>query len=143
MENDTNQQILAELRSMRKWNQWGIIVTLLLLVGACIFAYVKAQHRASTDPWAQVRAAINQENLPKALDLAQKKVAQRPNDYYGYWYLGSIYFCMDNVKKAESEYARAYELYPSNDLEIILKTVRKRLKNEAEKNKKPPANAKK
>jgi cytochrome c-type biogenesis protein CcmH/NrfG len=142
MENDTNKEILAELRSMRKWNQWGMIFAFLILVGACAYAYFTCFDRPD-DPWDQVDAAMSQEDYPKALELAQKKVAQSPDDYWGHWYLGNIYLIKGDARKAESEYARGYELYPSEDLGKRLEIVRKRLKNEAEKNKKPPANVKK
>jgi cytochrome c-type biogenesis protein CcmH/NrfG len=143
MENDTNKEILAELRSMRKVILWGTIISLAFLAIVCIYGYFRIQHRTSTDPWSQADTAMEKWDYPKALDLVQKRVAQNPNDYYGHWYLGNIYLVMGDAKKAEPEYARAYELYPSEELETRLETVRKRLKIDAEKNKKPPANTKK
>ena len=67
---------------------------------------------------------MRQSDYPKALTLAQAVVARRPNDYYGHWYLGKIYLAMDDVPHAESEYARAYDLNPIDNLRKELDAIR-------------------
>ena len=73
---------------------------------------------------------MRQSDYPKALILARVVVARRPNDYYGHWYLGKIYLAMDDVPHAESEYARAYELNPIDDLRKELDAIRTRREHE-------------
>ena len=81
--------------------------------------------------WSEVAAAMRRSDYPQALTLARTVSARRPNDYYGHWYLGKIYLALDDVPHAESEYARAYDLNPIDDLRKELDAIRTRREHEA------------
>ena len=74
-------------------------------------------------------------DYPKALKLARQLAAAHPDDYYPHWYLGYIYVEMGDLARAESEYSRAYELWPSEELQKKLEAVKKRREIEAAKTK--------
>ena len=136
---DINQEILVELRKMRRTNQWAsafVIVILVILSGYLVWL------KPAKSEWSEVTAAMRQSDYPRALTLAQAVVARRPSDYYGHWYLGKIYLALDDVPHAESEYARAYELNPIDDLRKQLDAIRTRREHEAAPTRpspKPPA----
>jgi tetratricopeptide (TPR) repeat protein len=73
------------------------------------------------------QTAMQQLDYSNALSLAQANVAIQPNDYYGHSYLGIIYLAMGDVTNSETEYLRAYELFPSEDNKKSLTAIRKRI----------------
>ena len=137
MDNDINQQILEELRKLRKTNQWMSVVSVLVLVGVCTWAFVLVRSRQASqaNPWTDVTAAMRQYDYPKALKLAQQLAAAHPEDYYSHYYLGWIYVEMGDLAKGETEYSLAYKLWPSEDMQKKLDAVRKRRESEAIKSK--------
>ena len=124
---DINQEILVEIRKLRRLNQWASTAAIVILVG--LAGYV-VWLRPGRSQWSEVSSAMRESDYPRALARAQSVVAQHPNDYYGYWYLGKIYLAMGDVSKAETEYARAYDLNPLEDLRRELEAVRKRREHE-------------
>ena len=129
---DLNQQILAELRSLRRSNQWGLTFALLVLCGVCVYAYLRLP-RPHHSPWDQVAAAREDGDYTKALRLTKALSDAHPSDYYGHQYLGIIYLAMGDTANAEREYVRAYELKPTPDIQEELDAVRKRRKMETAK----------
>ena len=59
--------------------------------------------------------------------MAQALVARQPDYYYGHAYLGAIYLAMGDVTNAETQYSRAYKLFPNEESQKDLAAVRKRL----------------
>jgi tetratricopeptide (TPR) repeat protein len=135
MENDINQKILEELQRLRKTIQWTSAVSLLVLAGVCLWAFVLVPSRQASraSPWTDVSAAMHQYDYPKALKLAQQLAAAHPDDYYSHYYLGWIYVEMGDLARGEAEYSRAYQLWPSEDMQKRLEVVRKRKSSEATK----------
>jgi Flp pilus assembly protein TadD len=80
-----------------------------------------------------VQAAIDRLEYDKALNIAQQIVAKYPKDHYGYEQLGHIVLATGDVKRAESYYMQAYELYPGEATAKTLDALRKRLQNESSK----------
>jgi tetratricopeptide (TPR) repeat protein len=134
MDNDTNQQILEELRKLRKTSQWTSVAAVLALLAICIWAFIRVPPRRS-DPWSSISAALHQYDYPRALRLTQEFVAAHPDDYYAHGYLAYIYLQMDDLGHAEEEYSRSYELWPSEDTQKHQEAVRKRRQSEASKQK--------
>lgn len=132
MDNDINQQILEELRKLRKTNQWTSACAILVLLAFLIWAFLLIPPR-SAEPWSQVSTAMRQSDYPKALQIAQKLTAEHPSDHYGHEYLGNIYLAIGDAAHAETEYARAYELLPSEAIQTKLDAIRKRREREAAK----------
>jgi cytochrome c-type biogenesis protein CcmH/NrfG len=131
-EPDINQQILEELRKLRRNNQWGLIVGLVILFAVCVYAFYRLPSRHES-PWTEVSTAMRQSDYTKALRLAQEQAALHPADYYGHEYLGNIYLAMGDSSHAEAEYVRAYELLPSEDIKAKLDAIHKRRENEKSK----------
>lgn len=137
MDNDINQKILEELQKLRKTIQWTSAVSLLVLVGVCVWAIVLVRSRQASQasPWTAVTAAMHQYDYPKALKLAQQLAAAHPDDYYSHYYLGWIYVEMGDLAHGEAEYSLAYKLWPSEDMQKKLDAVRKRKESEPSKTK--------
>ena len=70
---------------------------------------------------------MSRQDFPAALSMAQALVARQPDYYYGHAYLGAIYLAMGDVTNAETQYSRAYELFPNEESQKDLAAVRKRL----------------
>ena len=147
MNEDINQEILRELRRLRRSSQWSVYLCLLALgLLAAYFAFIRPQlvrsrfardvdgyqrtqqpFANSGDPWADVRTALDRGDNQKALSLAKSLVARQPDDHYSHATLGSVHVAMNDFTNAEVPYARAVELYPVEDNEKALAAIRKRL----------------
>jgi len=69
----------------------------------------------------------------KAAEIAQRLTEKTPNYYYGYSYQGYIALERNQLKDAEGYFARAYELFPTDEAKQRLEAVRKRLAAESPK----------
>ena len=134
MENNINQEILEELRKLRKMSQWTSIIAVLGLVAVCVWLFVRVPPRQA-NPWSDISAAIHRYDYQTALKLTQELAAAHTDDYYPHYYLGYIYFTMGDLARAEAEYSRAYELWPSEEMQKKVEAVRKRRESEASKTK--------
>src|SRR5690348_10863899 len=64
-------------------------------------------------------AALNSNNVPIAIDLAERAVAKTPNDAGFRTLLGNAYFAGGRFRSAESAYRDALTLYPEQP-QIVL-----------------------
>jgi cytochrome c-type biogenesis protein CcmH/NrfG len=131
MSYDTNEQVLKELRRLRRGCEITYVILFLILAGVGFAIYAgakaKAQREKRTESWGTVRAAMDRFDYDKAYEIAQRIVAKYPSNYFGHTYLGSISIATGHFQNAERHYGRAYELLPSEENEKILQAVRKRL----------------
>jgi cytochrome c-type biogenesis protein CcmH/NrfG len=130
MDEEISRQILAELRKSRMISQWMSVVCLLFLLAYNVLFFLERSKlpQRVTEPrpsWPQVTRAMEALEFDKALKIARDLVARQTNDYYGYSYLGSIYLRIGDISNAETNYARAYGLFPSERIEKDLEAVRK------------------
>jgi cytochrome c-type biogenesis protein CcmH/NrfG len=123
MSEDINQQILAEIRKLKRI----FYAMLVVMVLTCIPFFYYAFTQDSSVSWTRVTTAMRHQNFPAALSMAQSLVRQQPDYYYGHAYLGAIYLAMDDVTNAEREYSRAYQLFPSEEDQKELAAVQKRM----------------
>jgi tetratricopeptide (TPR) repeat protein len=121
---DINHQIMSELRGLRHTSQWIALIAIAILI--IVVYFVSELPRRVTTPWSKVEEAMDKYDYTTALTLAKKNLAQHPEDYYGHTYLGSIYFEIGDLDRAEAEYVRAEELSPRHYLQERLKEVRER-----------------
>ena len=127
MNEDINQEILAELRKMKRIFFCAMLVFIVLgMVPAFYTVFSRGISRAAPS-WQSVDTAVRQQDFSKALTEAQALVASQPNYHYGQAYLGVIYLAMNDVKNAEVHFSRAYELFPNEEAEKDLAAVRKRI----------------
>jgi tetratricopeptide (TPR) repeat protein len=128
MKVDAQQKILSELGSLRTSNRLvavGIIIVTILTI-----YLISELPRRSTSPWTEVNQAMHRYDYEKARDLAMVLSARYPKDYYAHEYLGNIYEEMGDLDRAETEYARAYDLAPPQVLQEKLKAIRERRQRE-------------
>jgi tetratricopeptide (TPR) repeat protein len=126
MSEDINQEILAELRKLKRV---FYLILVFIIVGAVPAFYQDLSRGFSqaAPSWERVRTAMGRQDFPAALSMAEALVASQPNYYYGHAYLGAIYLATGDVKNAEAQYSRAHELFPSEENEKDLAAVRKRV----------------
>jgi cytochrome c-type biogenesis protein CcmH/NrfG len=149
---NTSEEILIELRRMRRSSEIAccFAVAMVLIAGVYVFWRTKQigerssvinrleQARQSytsskavrSKPWDDVRDALDQFEYPKAVVLLRGIITQQPSYYYGYAYLGDTYLAMGDITNAETQYVRAYELFPDEANEKNLTAIRKRLTRE-------------
>lgn len=131
MNDDIGPQILAELRRQTRYTQLALGAMAFVIVGYCVFSYFRA--RALHSPpaerpisWSQIDKAMDQLDYQKALTLVRELIARNPNYYYGHQYLGHVYLAMGDLAQAETEYTRAYEMFPSEETQKDVKALQKR-----------------
>jgi tetratricopeptide (TPR) repeat protein len=147
MNDDINQEILNELRRLRRSSQWSVYLCLLAFgVLAAYFVFIRPQLGRSRfardvdsyqrvqqpsvengDAWTDIQAALDRGDNQKALSLAKSFVARQSGYHYSHATLGSVYVAMNDFTNAEAAYARAVELYPVEEHEKALAAIRKRL----------------
>jgi tetratricopeptide (TPR) repeat protein len=125
MSEDLNQEILAELRKLKR--VFYLILVFIVLGSMPAFYTGFTRGSLAPDSWDRVTTAMRREDFPTALSMAQRLVTRQPNYYYGHGYLGAIYLAMGDVTNSEAEYSRAYELFPIEESEKDVAAVRKRM----------------
>jgi cytochrome c-type biogenesis protein CcmH/NrfG len=125
MSEDNNAEILAELRKLKRV---FYIILVFIFIGS-LPAFYAGFTRGSTsgNSWARVRTAMDRQDFPAALSMAQTLTTRQPDYYYGHSFLGAIYLAMGDITNSEAQYSRAYQLFPSEDGAKDLAAVRKRL----------------
>jgi hypothetical protein len=125
MSEDTNAEILAELR---KLNRVFLLILICIFLSTLPVVYAGfTRGSMSGDSWERVKTAMNRQDFPAALSMAQALTARQPSYYYGHAYLGIIYLAMGDATNSEAEYSQSYELFPSEESAKDLAAVRKRL----------------
>ena len=146
MNQEVNAEILAELRTLRRHTQYGAYSSFLFVLVAVAFlswwvlerqrggALTSQPKPASTfnsgEVWSRISAALDEGDNGRALSIANDFVARRPNYWYAHDILGTTYIAMGDFTNAESAYVRGVELYPDEEMEKTLATIRKRLAND-------------
>ena len=78
-------------------------------------------------PYDEVSEAMDRLDYPKAVLLLRAIIVRQPHDYYGYSQLGNAYLAMGDVTNAETQYLRAYDLFPNEANSRNLTAIRKRI----------------
>lgn len=139
MNDEIGKQILDEMRAHNRFNRKAAVVPLAVLVAfVCVYIPFKEityrRGRAtlqSSASWSEARSLLDRAEYTKALHMTRELVKKTPKWYYGYSLLGSIHQTMGDLSKAEENYARAYELFPTEENEKDLLAVRKALQSQA------------
>jgi len=132
--------MLAELKKLRSRIETNTVFVVLLFVGLVFYFLIQLYSPAPTrsrqrqaESWSSARTALDNFQYDKAMDIAQRLTEKTPNYYYGYAYLGHIALERDRLKDAEGYFARAYELFPTDQNRQQLEAARKRLAAEGPK----------
>ncbi|MDD5263151.1 MAG: hypothetical protein PHD76_15010 [Methylacidiphilales bacterium] len=125
-------QILDELRKQTRDNRIGMTVMLVLLMGliATIPFHQKiishfTPARQVTDTWREARYLYSEEKRDEAVKMVQRLIQKYPYDSYGYVLLGCWQQGLGNLNEAEANFAKAYDLLPSEENGKYLTNVRK------------------
>jgi len=138
MAGDIQQEILNELRNQtamfKKANK--IIITVLCIFLALIaismaltphiqrILYTSKAPSQRSDSWQEARTLLDQGEHQRAQEMLQRLIEKHPDFYYGYAVLGSLYQELGSMKEAESNYAKAYDLFPTEDNKKTLTAIR-------------------
>ena len=123
MSENNNQEILAELRKLKRI----FCAMLVVFIFACITPFIAEPTHDSSDSWDRVTMAMQHQNFPEAMSMSRALVHRQPAYSYGHAWLGAIYLAMGDVTNSEAEYSRAYQLFPNEEYEKDLAAVRKRM----------------
>ena len=128
MEEETAREILGQLRRQNRL-AWVAIVILIAFVCIYIPFRVLGSHRRSaaarSEPsWAEVGSLMDEAQYDKAMLMTRTLIEKSPDYYYGYSFLGGIYLAKGNFASAEQNFAKAYELFPTEENEKSLLAVR-------------------
>lgn len=119
---DSNQQVLEELRRLRRLVRRASITGLVILG---LFVGPMLWQVARENPYDDVNRALRAADYREATQIAEKMAAARPRDFSTHEYLGNIYLRSGDLEKAEEAYARAYALYAAVETKTILEQIRK------------------
>ena len=140
MNEDINQEILSELRRMRRSSEVAVYFAIVFVVAGVGYvawlrhererssqAYYQSRSSAQTSAWQGTESALDRGDNAKALSIAQSFAARQPAYHYAHACLGSVYVAMGDFTNAEAAYARAVELYPDENHKKALAAIRKGL----------------
>jgi cytochrome c-type biogenesis protein CcmH/NrfG len=129
MSDDINQEILAEIRKLRRTFK-VLLVSIIVGIIVCAapgFYYGITRGSSQADSWERVRTAMSRQDFPAALSMAQSLVDREPNYDYGHACLGYVYLAMGDITNAEAQYFQADKLFPDEENDKNVAAVRKRL----------------
>ena len=134
------QDILDELRKHTRQNQFNMRATVAALAILLVFVLmlpvldaIKAHKRCPPEQratWSASHTAFDDGNYEKAIELTQTMIQKNPGYYFGYTRLATAYQAKGDLPNAEANFLKAYELYPSEENEKALTTIRKVLTSE-------------
>jgi len=142
MTEDLQQKILDELRNQtaisKKFNKINAVIICIFLAVIVIIMTLtpfiqRLSHSPSTysqraDSWQEVRNFLDQGEHRKAEEMTERLIKKYPDYWYGYASLGTLHLELGNLKEAETNYAKAYNLLPIEDNKKMLYAIRKVLK---------------
>jgi tetratricopeptide (TPR) repeat protein len=139
-------QILGELRRQTVWYQRICKINAIgfFILGVLIIALIvsimpmvrmfsspvstRSIPLASPESWTEARDLLDKGRSNAAIEMIKKLIKTNPEYHYGYALLASAYQQSGDWKKAEENYAKAYELFPVEDYEKNLKAIREAMK---------------
>ncbi|MFC1453543.1 tetratricopeptide repeat protein [Verrucomicrobiota bacterium] len=144
MHEETDKQILDELRRLNAFAQKSTKMNVIAVSVLCIFVVlflvsISLRHRLysrttatsqGTDSWHEVRSLMDTAQYDKAKAVVQALIEKSPDYYYGYSYLAGIHLAEGNLVEAEASFEKAYGLFPLEENEDNLIAIRKALESQ-------------
>ena len=138
MDTGTEQQMLDELRNQTRLlkvanrAQRLILVWLgcfsVLVVAGVVFGdrlAVAGRDHDARDAWREARVLVDKGEIDKGRAMISRMIARNPRNYYGYRLMGFVEQERGDLKAAETNFARACELFPTEENEKNLAAIRK------------------
>jgi len=140
MTDENEKLILEELRKISAFyaKTYKLSIGLLVAFGFVLIASIPIRYALAhkpkpletvTDSWYAARTIGDRGDPQKAIEMVKRLIAKTPDYYYGYGLLGSYYLELGDLDGAERNYAKAYELYPSEGHQKELEAVRRAIEN--------------
>ena len=127
---DPLNDLLAEIKKLRRTSQAAWIVTVLLLAILIVVAVFQFRfEKPLGDSWEKVRRLAEASQYEEALIVANRLIAKDPDNPYTRALIGNLQMAAGNINQAEGSYARAYELLPNESNANMLTAIRKRIEN--------------
>lgn len=138
MEEDIQKQILEELRHQtvmfKKATRSSMIAIafflVLVVITMVLTPFIQRISRGPStrttraDSWHEVRSLWDQGESDEADKMLDRLIKKYPNYWYGYAILGSFHQGLGKFKEAEDAYAKAYDLFPSEENKKTLDAIR-------------------
>jgi len=132
MDNEIEKQILEELRKQNRMNVIGIvclcIFIMLFVAGIAFRGRIASSLRPNTpsiDSWREANTLVDKGDFQKGTEMLHRLIAKHPDYYYGYKLMGCVELEQGNLEETEVNYAKAYDLFPSEDNEKDLAAIHK------------------
>ena len=121
--------VATQLEQLRKTVRKLIVIsTVLFFLLWCFVAYLLTDRPNYTSRlWLAIATAYRNADFEKARRVAETAVKRYPREYWSHEWLADVEFKANNLKGAEIEYQRAYELLPNQQIRKRLQDIRARL----------------
>ena len=118
----------TQLEQLRKTVRRLVVAsTVLFFLLWCFVAYLLTDRpNYASRLWFAIVSASRNSDFEKARRLAETAVKRYPREYWSHEWLADVEFKANNLKGAESEYQRAYDLLPDQEIKKRLQEIRVR-----------------
>ncbi|HZE57688.1 MAG TPA: DUF2007 domain-containing protein [Chthoniobacterales bacterium] len=123
---ETRPDVATQLDQLRKTVRKLIVVsTVLFFLLWCFVAYLLTDRpNYASRLWLAITTASRHSDFEKARRLAESAVKRYPREYWSHEWLADVEFRANNLKGAEVEYQRAYDLLPNQEIKKRLQAIR-------------------
>jgi len=118
----------TQLEQLRKTVRRLVVVsTALFFLLWCFVAYLLTDRpNYASRLWLAIVTASRNSDFEKARRLGETAVKRYPREYWSHEWLADVEFKANNLKGAEVEYQRAYDLLPNQEIKKRLEQIRVR-----------------
>jgi tetratricopeptide (TPR) repeat protein len=122
---ERQSDVTTQLQQVRKTVRRLIVVsTALFFLLWCFVAYLLTDRpNYASRLWRAITIASRHSDFEKARRLAETAVKRYPHEYWSHEWLAGVEFEANNLKGAEIEYQRAYELLPNEQIKRRLQEI--------------------
>ena len=125
----TRLDVPTQLDQLRKTvRRLMVVSTMLFFLLWCFVAYLLTDRpNYASRLWSAITTASRQSDFEKARRLAETAVKRYPREYWSHEWLADVEFRASDLKAAETEYQRAYDLLPNQEIKKRLQEIRVRM----------------
>ena len=125
---EIRSDVATQLEQLRKAVRRLVVVsTVLFFLLWCFVAYLLTDRpNYASRLWLAIVTASRNSDFEKARRLAETAVKRYPREYWSHEWLADVEFKANNLKGAEVEYQRAYDLLPNQEIRKRLQEIRVR-----------------
>ena len=125
---EAGPDVATQLEQLRKTVRRLVVAsTVLFFLLWCFVAYLLTDRpNYASRLWFAIVSASRNSDFEKARRLAETAVKRYPREYWSHEWLADVEFKANNLKGAEIEYQRAYDLLPDQEIKKRLQEIRVR-----------------